>query len=410
MKNFTRLITLIMCTFAVMITTDVKAFQNDCLNYKLFLADIPLSSNGGDTTLYSVDMTSTDASLTEILARDFEFHLAYNNQDDLIYLVKGDGTGFETIDGFTGVSIGVTMYSMSLGKTTTAVYSNGLLYIGSQAQGKIVAYDFNSASYSVFATNIPISGGDIIENDGSLYLATKAGNKLYRILNDGVDNPVNIPGGVTGISLSADGSILMSHTGSTSFKEYDSVGNLTCTSYPVYLDGQEFTFRFGDMAGGCNLSSSPNPEEVCEDYQMFYSDIKGGNSDIYGISLSGDTADLTLVSTLSGNVHISYDTTNGNIYAVDAAGTTITTITSSGVVSSIDLADGLNTVVTNVYKNGKIYLASTNLDIVVEVNVLDGSYIIIASDIPVTGGDLVFNTGILTATSQFLPYRSSMPR
>ncbi len=400
MKNFTRLITTIMCAIAMMITTDVQAFQSDCLNFDLFLVDNPLGNSQEVSTMYGVDLSSGSAVLNEIMTRDFRFHIAYNNQEDLIYVVKNDGSGFETIDAANGATVRFTAFENSLGATPTAVYYDGTLYIGSQGQNNIVAYDFDTASYFVFAINVPVSGGDLVEKDGRLYLATRAGNLLYEVISGSCTDAVSIPNKVTGVSITADNTILMSNRDATALNEIDLDGSIIMT-YPVYLNNEVFTLRNGDMAGGCNLSSASNPDDLCEDYQMFYSDIQGANSNIYGVSLNGDDADLTLLTNVIGKNHISYDTTNGNIYAVDEAGTTLTTITSSGDKSSIALASGLDKVVTNVYRDGKLYLGSDTLDILLEVNISTGDYVVIGSDLPIGGGDLVFRgTDLFLATRE----------
>jgi hypothetical protein len=389
MKKFTQLMIPFMCVFAMM-TTNVSAFQSECLNYNLFLADNPNGSDGAPPTLYRVNMTATTAELTEVLTRDFSFHIAYNEQENLIYLVNNNGSGFETIDANSSTSYGVTSFSSSLGNTPTAAYYEGTLYIGSQDNNKIIAYDFDTASFSDFATNIPVQGGDLIVNASGTYLATRTGNKLYRIVDGEVTSPVSIPSAVTGMSFTANGTIAMSNTDSWYINEFDTDGNAV-GQYEVRLNGDKLLLRFGDMAGGCNLMSAPNPNDICEEYDMFYSNINESNTDINGITLSGDTADLNLITTLPGRLHISYDGSNGYIYAVDEDATTITTIDTAGnLISTVALADGLEQVIANEFRNGKLYLGSGTLDLIAEVTIATGEYAIIATEIPVGGGDLVF--------------------
>ena len=103
----------VMCAFAMMFSTNAFAFQNDCLNYEVYLADNPLSGDNSDSTLYGVSMSGDSADLTALLTRDYRFHLAYNNVDDIIYLVRANGTGFEAIDGTTLASLADVTFTIS---------------------------------------------------------------------------------------------------------------------------------------------------------------------------------------------------------------------------------------------------------------------------------------------------------
>lgn len=401
MKKITQLMIPFMCVFAMMTTTNVSAFQIECLNYNLFLADNPNGPDQAPSTLYGVNMTATTAELTELLTRDFQFHIAYNGQENLIYLVYNNGTGFETVDAYSGTSYGFTAHPSSLGNTPTAAYYEGILYIGSQSNNKITAYDFDTAIYSDFATNIPIQGGDLIVNASGMYLATRTDNKLYRIVDGAVTSPVSIPSFVTGMSFTANGTIAMSNTDSWYINEFDTDGN-AISQYEVRLNGDKLLLRFGDMAGGCDLSNSTDLDGLCEDYDMFYADNKGTGCDIYGISLTANTAELSSLVTLPQRSHIAYDGSTGNLYAVDRDGMAITTINASGdIMSTMALASGLDGIFANAYYNGKLYLGSGNLDIIVEVNIATGDYVTIATDIPISGGDLVFRgTDLFLATRQ----------
>jgi hypothetical protein len=391
MKKITKCMILVMCAFAMMNTTKAFAFQNECLNYKVYLADNPLNGDSSDSTLYDVTMSNDGADLTPLLTRSFRFHIAYNNIDDLIYLVKANGTGFEIIDGASLESIRFIEFDTDLGNTPTAVYDDGLLYIGSSNDDVLYTYNFDNADIEELAMNIPVAGGDLIKNGDTLYLGTREDNELLLIENGDILNRVSIPNKVMGMTLSASNTILMANRDSWFLNELDLDGNVLESTIDLFLNGQKFTIRNGDMAGGCNLTSSFDPEDICEDFAMYYADIKGATTDITRVDLSGNTAVLTYLSYFPGKLHISYDTSKDYIYAVDEAATTIFTLDNAGqLITSVPLEGGLDKIVTNVYRNNKIYLGSQTQGVIVEVNIITGAYREVASDIPVAGGDLVF--------------------
>jgi hypothetical protein len=391
MKKITKSMIFVMCAFAMMFSTNAFAFQNDCLNYKVYLADNPLSGDNSDSTLYGVSMSGDSADLTALLTRDYRFHLAYNNVDDIIYLVRANGTGFEAIDGTTLASLADVTFTMDLGNTPTGVYDNGLLYIGSSNDDKLYTYNFDDGVITEIADEIPVGGGDLIKSGNTLYLATRTGSKLHQIVDGAILNTVNIPSKVMGITLSASNTILMANRDSWYLNELDLDGNVLDTTIDLFLEGQKFTIRNGDMAGGCNYTSALDPQDMCEDFAMYYADIKGGSTFISEVSLQNNTAVLEPLSNLPGKLHISYDTSKDYIYAVDEAATTIWTLDNTGaIVTSVPLAGGLDKIVTNVYRNNKIYIGSQNQNVIVEVNILTGTYREVASNVPVSGGDLEF--------------------
>jgi hypothetical protein len=401
MKKITKSMIFVMCAIAMMFSINAFAFQNDCLNYKVFLADNPLSGDNSDSTLYGVSMSGDSADLTALLTRDYRFHLAYNNVDDVIYLVRANGTGFEAIDGTTLASLADVAFSMDLGSTPTGVYDNGLLYIGSANDDKLYTYNFDDGAITEIADEIPVGGGDLIKSGNKLYLATRTGSKLHQIVDGEILNTVNIPNKVMGITLSSSNTILMANRDSWYLNELDLDGNVLETTIDLFLGGNKFTIRNGDMAGGCNYTSALDPQDMCEDFAMYYADIKGASTDITRVDLSGNTATLTYLNDFPGKLHISYDTSKDYIYAVDEAATTLWTLDDAGqLVTSVPLAGGLDKIVTNVYRNNKVYLGSQNQKIIVEVNIQTGTYREVASNIPVSGGDLVFRDNELVLATR----------
>ncbi len=153
---------------------------------------------------------------------------------------------------------------------------------------------------------------------------------------------------------------------------------------------------------GCN--DNPNEEtDVCNNYEMFYTDSRDGiiGSEIFGVEFIGNDAMLNSITTRDYSLHLSYDGTNNVLYAINSNGSALERIdpitgTSLGFIP----LQGLNTVRCNVFYDGKVYLASENQDRIVEVNPMDGSYVNVATDVPVGGGDLVVSDGDLYLASR----------
>ncbi|MGB3607914.1 T9SS type A sorting domain-containing protein [Psychroserpens sp.] len=241
-----------------------------CNDFRTFYSDIPI--NTGNATIYTVDFSNGMANLNFFAELDSRSHIAFNTDSNVIYAVNGDGSGFDTLDAL-GTVTASTAFSPALGATPTAVYHAGKLIVGSQGQNKIVEVDIATGTHVDIATNVPVSGGDLIVSGTDLYLATKTGDKMFLIDGGTNVNGVNIPAEVNGAAIDVNGNILMSNRFSTAFNLLDTMGN-TIASYPVFLDGESFEFRHGDMASGC--ASGSNDPNVCESTEL----VNGGFEDL----------------------------------------------------------------------------------------------------------------------------------
>jgi len=223
-----------------------------CPDHRLFYAN---HIGNNPSTIYSIEINGDDeAILTEQLVLDYITHMAYNEDDDLLYFTQQSGQFVDIYDASTYDFIETLSYDPAGGGgVTAAVYNpdDGFLYVGGNNQVRQV--DLSDGSYSVFADDVPVSGGDLVIQGGNLYLVTNSGDDIFLI--DGINNPKVgdlPPGQVNGAALSADDQILISGNNFNALKQIDFAGDIV-ESFPTFLDGGEaFTLSFGDLASGCN--------------------------------------------------------------------------------------------------------------------------------------------------------------
>jgi len=363
-----------------------------CNNFDTFLVDNPIGNEEGNSGLYRVNFSGSNAELVLLSELEYRAHLAFDTDLNLIYAVHNDGTGFDTIDPFTGMSSGFTAFDENLGGTPTAVYNDGILYVGSSAQNKIVGYNLTTDMVFLVAEDIPVSGGDLLFNGGELYLATRSGNNLWRISGGVPMDPISIPQKVLGLALTDGGSILMANTDENAFNLLNADGTDSGDDISITLDGNPFTLRNGDLASGCNI---PNNEESgeCLNFDVFYADIPAGAgpSSLYKVNFAGGAADLALIREFDGNTnyHIAYNYDDNVIYAVNENGSgfeTIDPLTGTSTFTSFPINTEKTT--TAVYYEGILYVGSDQRDEIFSYELADGTLASIGSA-PVKGGDLV---------------------
>jgi len=229
----------------------------ECLNFSSYYVDIPVPTNE-PATLYSVRFFDGSADLITV-AEDLvnRPHIAFNPSMNVIYAVDGKGKAgsFDTIDLATNTST-TTALPSGLNNIHSVVYFNGFLFMGSSATNEIYQYNIATESIVTIATQVPVQGGDLVVVNEQLYLATKNnGGEWYLITGGSAVFVTNTPGngGVNGAALTSDGDILFSNFGESRFI---TVGG---NQFDVYLDGELFTLRHGDLATGCNLQNNEEP-------------------------------------------------------------------------------------------------------------------------------------------------------
>jgi hypothetical protein len=141
---------------------------------------------------------------------------------------------------------------------------------------------------SVFDGYAPIDGGDIVfDNEGMLYLATRAGNGLYEVYPDDVMSDQfigNIDDLVTGMVLTNGNQLLTSHYGLGNLNLSNLNGSITDINFPLLLDGVPFQHHNGDLAGGCFTTIGNEPELMLSHIEnnvlAVYPNPSTGNSEV----------------------------------------------------------------------------------------------------------------------------------
>ncbi len=166
----------------------------------------------------------------------------------------------------------------------------------------------------------------------------------------------------------------------------------------VELNDEPMWFSGNSGHGSLNVNLTEacedvEPPVVCDTYTMFYTDTRTGivASEFSKIQFSGTDATLVPFATRNYGAHLSYDGATNTLYAINSNGSAIEKVDpETGASLGFIPLSGLNTIRCNAFKDGFIYLASQNQNRIVKVDPNTGSYTVIAADVPVAGGDLVF--------------------
>jgi hypothetical protein len=136
-------------------------------------------------------------------------------------------------------------------------------------------------------------------------------------------------------------------------------------------------------------------QEECT-YRAYYVRSENG-SQFYKFVVENGAANLELLTTRNYSAHLAYDGENNIIYGLLSSGQSVERIdpATGNSLGFIQLDEGLSSINSGAYYNGKLYLGSSNQDRIVEVDPATGSYTTIASDVPVNGADLEFRNGQL---------------
>lgn len=372
-----------------------------CDTFEMYYAEIV--KQGSTTNIYGITLNdeTNEAELSEPFVIEGERHIAFDTSNGNLYAIDQKGNGAIAI---IKDNVIVEEFDTNITRPYAMAYNenDGLLYIGSDNKNQIVKLDPKTGivDLEVVAENVPVKGGDLAFNDDVLFLASREIDELevrglYTIdLDTGTAELVDDNGliaMVNGLALTADGNLLSANAGQTAFNLLDGKGGSTGRSYENSLG---IRFDSGDLASGCK---SPDTQDPCDNFQMYYANIdktNGKQTTIHTVTLEGGQALLSdaLFDAFDGPLHISLNTDNGLIYGAGAGSDLIVFNKDTGRLADIELRgeEPLEGIVTNVYRNGMVYLGSGSQDRIVEVNLNTGEYTNVVTNIPVAGGDIVF--------------------
>lgn len=365
----------------------------DCADWRYYFADI---ASNGVTDIYSVTLNGGFADLTLIVTSNEEAHIALDEVNSLLYLVRKSDGAISTVDvsGPPPVMSPWQSLSMDIPSVVTATMaSSGELLIGSQSQDQIYSVDPNTFIVTSYDTYSPIDGGDLaFDSNGKLYLAAQY--HLYS--NNQAPAPdlflatLNNVHKVTGLALTSSNTLISSYVGNDQFLVHDLAGNLL-SSHDIQLNGVSHTANYGDMTSGC---IPPDPSEgICELFTTYYVHHGPGvnGSDLYEVDFIGGNAVLTYVTNVPFEAHIAYNATADLVYFVNKNGSFLRFYNpgSDTFLGDLPLVAGMTELTATVYNkmDGYLYVGSQNQDKIYQVDLVTGNYAL-TSNAPVSGGDI----------------------
>jgi len=367
--------------------------EGDCENFQAFYVNHGSGINGSD--LYNVSFSGGQAILDFELNVDFEAHIAYNEDDDIVYLVNADGSFIRAYDPTLDQELGDLPLAAGLSSLYAVVYnpSDELIYVGSANADEIYTIDPNGdGSFNPFATG-PIQGGDLAFQDGELYLATRQNDKLWQIVGGGSPVEVgNIPAEVNGMAKANNATdLLVTNFGSNVITQVNSADASVTANFVVILDGEPFTLNNGDFTTGC---ADGGDIEVCENYKYYYlsnTSPDAPNGTVFEASISGNEVTLSQKFSAGFNAHLAVNSETGDFYVIKSDGSEIRTYDQDGGLLITSAIEGLNSTYAMAFDpaDSQVYVGSANANKVYKLDPLTGAYSVFANNVPVNGGDII---------------------
>jgi len=242
----------------------------------------------------------------------------------------------------------------------------------------------------------PVSGGDLALSDGDLYLAKRDSDDLFKLIDGSFVDIGSLPEEVNGMSATEMLNELMVASAETSiFSRISNADGGLIEEYTATLDGEVFTLANGDMASGC---IDPDLEPQCM-YQLFYTHQgSDGVNALLSLNENGtggfDTEELAMNI---GDAHIGVLPNGNELFVVDGSGTfRVFDLSSQTFSEEVNIADAdgniSGTPAAVATPSGFLIVASSSRDHAYLVNPETGFASEIGREIPVNGGDLVFDS------------------
>ncbi len=374
-----------------------------CDDFSIFYANHGPGVSGTD--IYNVDLGSGVADLSFEFNLPYEAHIAYQEDAALVLFVNANGNFVDFYDPATGTIESQLSLANGINTLYAVVYNanDEKLYVGDDSDNKIYAVDLTDGSYE-FVADAPIHGGDLILIDNELYVATRAGDELRKVVGSSTEFVQNIPADVNGACADANNNILLANFMSDVFTVVDTDGNEVET-YDLMLEGESFTAKNGDLAGGCNDNDG---EVVCLEYAVYLiNNPEQGGSTLYKVNIAGGSATLEVEAEFEHGAHIALGN-EGQIYVVAAVQGKYSVYDPSSNTLSAPIQITFNGEPVNGTpqavvdpSTGDLYVASVVDEAVYQVNPATGEAALFALT-EVSGGDLVFTQdGDLWITNRF---------
>ncbi len=207
---------------------------------------------GGSAEIYSVVFSGSNAILEFLTSVPFTTHIAYNAEDDILYLVNPNGNFVRAYDPSTETYLGDLPIIGNVNSVYSTTYNpaDGKLYVGDTNDGEIYTIDLGTGQATFFA-DAPLSGGDLEFQNGTLYVANRGQGKLYEISGGSATLVGSIPGANGMAQANNATGLVVAHSGTSTFKEVSIADGSEVAAYTALVDGEALTLDNGDMAAGC---------------------------------------------------------------------------------------------------------------------------------------------------------------
>ncbi len=327
--------------------------------------------------VYNGTVVGGDFVLTFLFNAGNAGHMALDENSGNIYVVNNNGSDIKTFDS-NGILLNTAPIS-GLNSTYALVWhkADGLLYVGNANNDKVYIIDPLTGAKALFASNVPVQGGDMISTDaGQLLLVKRIDNgasKVYDITSGSAVFLYDVATAINGAALTSTGGYIMAEgKNSTNFHTYDAFGAPLAILNSVDNLGNPFHLFDGDMASGC-MSSNNSSAEGCDSYSMFYTNyINQSSADVYRLDLNQDN---TLTKTFLTNLPFSSTSgavsSDGKLYICNRYGTGFYVVwdvnTNTQIGGNIPMTDeignNIQEIAGSVIHNGMLYVISKDENI-----------------------------------------------
>jgi hypothetical protein len=373
--------------------------DDDCNSFSTYYADI----DGGQTTLYSVEFTPTEALLTYETDVDFSAHIAFDAVNNVIYLVNSNGSSLLAYDPATDTELFDLTIGGNINQLFAVVYNpmDQLIYVGDANDDEIYTIDPLGLGDINFFAEGPVEGGDLAIQDGTLYLVNRGNTNLYEFVDNGggpeavlvaaTDSPEI--SGMAQANNSTD--LILSNAGSANFTKVNASNGMTEKVYIAMLGEDMFELADGgDMAAGCANNFGIEP---CS-YRLYYAHNPEGTSDYSLLQVEldplGNATYTTLLEDL-GSTHIGLSNDGSEIYMVGGSNVLTYNVESGLITNNVNIFNGANESNLSSFPaavvgpDNQLFIAGAGNN-VWECDPVTGEATNVASGINVNGGDLIF--------------------